>query len=141
MPTSLDWTNLRPLDNSQQKAFEELCVQLFAAEPPNYARQFVRKGTQDGGIEAYWELLNGDVYGIQAKFFRQAPQTSEWGQIAKSFENALLKHPKLRRYTVCLPIDRGDPKTPGKTSFMDHWNSHVGKWPLALGKSRPVELG
>lgn len=45
-----------------------------------------------------------------------------------SLKTALHKHPNLSKYTVCLPIDRSDPRIEGQSSFMAEWDKHVTKW-------------
>ena len=137
MTTSgLDWNSLRPLENSQQKAFEELCVQLAAGESRPAGSRFVRKGAPDAGVECYWTLPNGDLQGWQAKFFRETPKSTQWQQIDESVERALSQHGRLVQYIVCLPIDRADPRDSTKHSFMDKWNDHEQKW-----HARAHELG
>jgi len=126
--SAIDWHILRPLDGSQQKAFEELCAQLASSEAMPTGARFVRKGAPDAGIECYWELRNGDQYGWQAKFFLEVPGTSQWSQLDESVQRALDRHDHLRQYTVCLPIDRPDPLDPRRASFMDRWNARVRKW-------------
>lgn len=125
---SLDWQNLRPWERSQQNAFEELCCQLAAYEELPQGSVFIRKAPPDAGVECYWNLPNGDERGWQAKFFRSPPNSSMWRQIDESVETALKKHPRLTSYTICLPIDRSDPRVDGKKSFMNKWSSRVSKW-------------
>lgn len=132
----LDWGSLRPLDNSQQKAFEELCVQLAGGETVPPGSRFVRKGTPDAGVECYWTLPSGSILAWQAKFFREPPGASQWQQIDESVEKALSKHAALKQYTICLPIDRADPRDPTKQFFMDLWNTHEQKW-----RARAKQLG
>lgn len=121
---SINWREIRPHNNSQYCAFEELICQLARNEEiPNKA-SFIRKGTPDGGVEAYCVLENGDEYGWQAKFFHKMDQ-SEWGQIKDSFKTALEKHPKLVKYYVCIPLDRADARIPRRKSFMEKWDSFV----------------
>jgi hypothetical protein len=130
----IDWGALRPLDGSQQKAFEELCAQLAAAERMPEGALFVRKGSPDAGVECYWRLGNGDLWALQAKFFREIPKEPQWRQIDESVHRALEKHERLVRYTVCLPIDRSDPRDAKKRSFMDRWNDRVRKWERAAAR-------
>jgi hypothetical protein len=134
--SALNWNSLRPLDGSQQKAFEELCVQLAGGEPMPTGSKFVRKGTPDAGVECYWILPSGGVLGWQAKFFRESLGASQWQQIDESVEKALSKHPDLQQYTICLPIDRADPRETTKQFLMDHWNTHEQKW-----RARAKQLG
>lgn len=125
---SINWEDLRPLNNSQNDAFEELCRQLARYErvPPNSV--FTAKGDPDAGVECYWKFPSGDEWGWQAKFFRSSPDTGQWSQIDKSVKKALEKHPELVKYTICFPIDQPDARIKGKKSFMDKWNDHVEKW-------------
>ena len=126
--TTLDWNKLRLWSGSQQSAFEEICCQLAHSEDAPAGAKFIRKATPDAGIECYWSLSTGDEWAWQAKFFLSAPDDGRWSQIDKSIETALEKHPRLTRYTICLPIDRADPRIPDREFFMDKWDSHVAKW-------------
>ena len=119
----IEWNNLRAWEGSQQLAFEELCCQLASSENP----RSTRKGTPDAGVECYWQSANGDEYAWQAKFFL-SPSQVDWSQLDKSVKTAIEKHPRLVRYTVCLPIDRPDARQDNKRSMMDRWNEHVEKW-------------
>ena len=89
--------------------------------------KFTRTGNPDAGVEGYCVLSSGDEWGWQAKyFFSLGP--SQWAQIDDSVETALDKHPRMKRYYVCVPIDRPDARIPGRTSAMDRWNQRVQKW-------------
>lgn len=125
--SSINWQNLRPWNGSQHSAFEELCCQLAACEKIPGSSVFIRKGTPDGGVECFWRLQNLDEIAWQAKFFSSV-DNSQWQQLDESVETALNKHPHLTSYTVCLPIDRPDPRIEGKKSLMDRWNERVEKW-------------
>ena len=126
--TTINWQGLRPLDSSQNKAFEELCCQLADYEQAPPGSSFVRKGSPDAGVECYWRLPNGDEWGWQAKFFLSTIETSQWCQLDDSVKKALKKHPRLTKYTICLPIDRSDPRIGKQKGFMDKWNEHEAKW-------------
>jgi hypothetical protein len=125
---SIDWEDLRPLNNSQNRAFEELCRQLAGYEEVPQCSIFVAKGDPDGGVECYWKFPKGNEWGWQAKFFRSSPDTGQWSQIDKSVRRALEKHPRLFKYTICLPINRQDPRIEKQKWFMDKWNNRVKKW-------------
>ena len=121
------WNSLRSWNGSQEKAFEELCCQL--AEGESYpGSTYIRKGTPDAGVECYWTLPGGDEHAWQAKFFLSPPTSGQWAQIDDSVKTALAKHPRLTRYTICLPIDRSDARQQGQKSFLDKWNERVGVW-------------
>jgi hypothetical protein len=107
---SINWQNLRPWNGSQQLAFEQLCCQLAAYEPAPLGSIFIRKGAPDAGVECYWKLPNGHELGWQAKFFISPPDSNQWGQLDDSVKKAFKKHPELSIYTICLPIDRPDPR-------------------------------
>jgi hypothetical protein len=125
---SIDWNALRTLDGSQHKAFEELCCQLAAHEPMPPGSTFVRVAAPDAGTECYWTLPNGDERAWQAKFFNSPPGDTQWGELDKSVKTALKKHPRLTSYTICIPLDRQDPRREEHQWFMDRWNQHVEKW-------------
>lgn len=125
--TNLNWSQLRLLDGSQNRAFEELCCQLAAHEPAPADSEFRRIGAPDAGVECIWRDSHG-VRGWQAKFFLRPPSAGEWQQIDDSVRQAMEHYPDLVAYTVCLPLDRPDARVAGQQSMMDRWNSRVAKW-------------
>jgi len=139
MSVSVNWNNIRHLNGSQEKAFEELCCQLAASEDYPDKATFWRVAAPDAGVECYWRLPDGKEHGWQAKFFRSPPVNQQWGQLDKSVKTALTKHHRLVRYTVCLPIDRSAPCIEGRQSFMDKWETHVRKW-KGWGKRNKTSL-
>jgi len=124
----INWTSLRPWSGSQNIAFEKLCCQLAAYEQASQDSIFIRKAAPDAGVECYWKLPNSDEWGWQAKFFPSPPNSGQWSQLDESVKKALEKHPRLTSYTVCLPLDRQDPRIEEQKWFMDKWNEHVEKW-------------
>jgi Fe-S cluster biosynthesis and repair protein YggX len=125
---SIKWQNLRSWNGSQYAAFEELCCQLaFYEKEIPVGSVFTRKGTPDAGVECFWKSPCLDEFAWQTKFFSSVDK-SQWKQLDESVETALYKHPHLIRYTVCIPIDRQDPRMKDRQSFMDKWNEHVEKW-------------
>lgn len=138
---SIEWKNLRTLGGSQNTAFEELCCQLAAGEPAPPGAKFIRKGVPDAGIECFWVLPNGNEWAWQAKFFDKL-ERAQWTQLDESVRSALDKHPQLTSYTVCLPLDRRDPRIKRRKDLMDQWNAHVERWQgWARGKGMSVEFG
>lgn len=125
---SMNWQNLRPWNGSQYSAFEELCCQLARYDQVPQGSNFFRKGTPDAGIECYWQLPSGDIWGWQAKFFLSSPDDGQWRQIDDSVKTAIEKHTRLTRLVICLPVDRADPHIDNQKWFMDKWNDHVAKW-------------
>lgn len=138
---SLDFQNIRPWNNSQNEAFEELCCQLAEYESTPPGSIFFRKAPPDAGVECFWKLPNGDEWGWQAKFFLHPPKENQWNQIDDSIRKALEKHPRLTSYTICLPIDRQDPRVKNQQWFMDKWDSYVKKWEgWTQEKGRSIEF-
>ncbi len=122
----VDWKALRPLNGTQAEGFEELCAQLARIEcPPN--SKFIRKGTPDGGVECYTILCDGSEWGWQTKYF-DVIGDSQWAQIDKSVKTALEKHPRLKRYYVCIPLNLPDGRIEDRKSAQERWNEHVAKW-------------
>lgn len=128
----MNWNQLRPWNGSYADAFEELCCQLAACEKAPQGSQFVRKGRPDAGLECYWLLPNGDEWGWQAKFFRTSPTQGQWSEIDVSVLDAIKKHPRMTKCTICLPVDRPDARRMGQTSCMEKWLRHVVKWQRAV---------
>lgn len=124
----LEWQHLRPWNGTQHTAFEHLCCQLAACEASPIGSRFIRKGTPDGGVEGFWILPNQDEWAWQAKYFLAPPDNGQWGQLDDSVRTVLKTHPKLKKYFVCLPIDRPDARLPGQQSMLQRWNARVLKW-------------
>jgi len=93
-------------------------------------------------VECYWTQPTGEETACQAKFFSALGKT-QWKQLDDSVENALEKHPRLRRYIVCLPFDRADPRIEKKgekqKSAMSEWDAHVKTW-TQWAKDRGVDV-
>ena len=123
---TLKWSDVKPLEGSQHKGFEELCAQLARAESPDVA-EFRRKGSPDAGVECYSILPDGCEWGWQAKYFGVL-KNSQWSQLDKSVRTALDMHPKLVRYHICVPLDRPDARTVRQQSAMQRWDARVKKW-------------
>ena len=123
---NLDWKAIRPLHGDKAKGFQELCVQLARTASPASA-EFIPKGNPDVGVECYCVLGDGSEWGWQTKYFDTLGQ-SQWSQIDRSVKKALTKHPSLRRYFICVPMDRPDARIRGRKSALQRWNEHVKKW-------------
>ncbi len=142
---NIDWIKLRPFNGDIKNGFEELVCQLARAESVKDKQQFIRVAAPDGGVEAYCILTNGDEYGWQAKFF-SSMEDSQWTQIDKSFKTAFAKHPNLKKYFVCTPLDRQDPRIITKKGtvvkhFMDVWKEKVADWEaFATASGRKIEF-
>ena len=138
---SINWNNLRSWNGSLANSFEELCCQLASNESVPNGSQFFRKGTPDAGVECFWRLPNGDEWAYQAKFFRSSPSATQWREIDESVKNALEKHPRLTKYTICLPVNRSDARVVRQKSFLTKWNEYIVKWQsLASKKNMSVSF-
>lgn len=137
---NIEWTKLRSYNGDQKNAFEELVCQLARAEGIESKQKFVRVAAPDAGVEAYCILDNGDEFGWQAKFFSSMGD-SQWNQLKESFETALLKHPRLTRYYICIPLDRADARISSRKSLLDRWNEKVTAWTkIAHKQGRKIEF-
>ncbi len=137
---TINWNSIKPLNNSQNSAFEELVCQLAREETIADRKEFYRIAAPDGGVEAYCVLNNGDEYGWQAKYF-SSMQSPQWSQLTKSFKTALKKHPNLKKYYICIPLDRQDPRIDNEMWFMDCWNIKVKEWTkYAQEENREIEF-
>ncbi len=124
---SFRWEDIKPFNNSQNSAFEELVCQMAREEDVEGKKEFCRIAAPDGGVEAYCILENGSECGWQAKYFFSMG-SSQWQQLKKSFKTALKTHPKLNKYIICIPLDRQDPRLSEEKWFMDRWNEKVLEW-------------
>ena len=145
---NLDFSNIRTHNGSQAGGFEELVCQLAHLRKPEGALRFVRKegAGGDAGVECYWVLADQSEECWQAKYFIGGMTPSRWNQLDDSFTTALNRHPKLKKYVICLPIDKTDSRKIGRggkqvTSVEDEWQSHVAKWKeKAKSQDRSVEF-
>jgi hypothetical protein len=127
--------------------FEEFCCQLLrrAPEVPE-GSQFrrVRGAGGDGGVEATWFFPDGNVWGLQAKYFSKIG-ASEKRQLAESLHQAAANYPLLAHYTICLPFNLtakkgakiGRPKSGQHETFskwLDEWRQEF------AGKGRTIEI-
>ncbi|GGC35869.1 hypothetical protein GCM10011386_30010 [Parapedobacter defluvii] len=102
--------NLNTYSNAPERAFETLCSQLFE----NWVkRQYddisyfsvVNGAGGDGGVEAYARRGNGQIVGLQAKWFLKSIGKGQISQIENSIKNALAIRPDIRHYIICIPRD------------------------------------
>jgi hypothetical protein len=125
---SINWNNIRPLQNSQNEGFEELVCQLARHEEIPNSKRFIRKGKPDAGVECFWILENDDEWAWQAKFFTSSLNTTQWGQLDSSIKTVIAKHPKLKKYIVAIPTDPSDARLDRERSMLKKWGEHVKKW-------------
>lgn len=137
---SIRWENIKPLNGSQNNAFEELVCQLAHQECKSLGK-FTRVSAPDGGIEAMYELPDGSVHGWQAKYFLSSFSSSQWQQIENSFKEALKNYSKLTKYYVCVATDRANANISGKASFLKKWERYIQKWKeFAQSQGREIEF-
>lgn len=107
----MNWTRFQTYGTSPDKAFEMLCNQLFEnwckSEYSTQLASFnvVNGAGGDGGVESYAILANGNVVGLQAKWFLNSIDDSQISQIKKSIETAIKIRSEIVRYVVCVPRD------------------------------------
>lgn len=130
MLPDIDFRAIRPWKGSRNGGFEELCCQLYSLEPPGDQSKFIRKegAGGDAGVESVWTLSDGQVHGLQTKYFLDELGSSQWAQMDKSVRTALDKYSSLSRYVMCLPRDLADRRRKGETSQREQWDARVAKW-------------
>jgi hypothetical protein len=133
--TVLNWSRFEIGLVSPEDAFEAFCAQLFerwvARELGDDLKSYVLRGAGgDGGVEAFATLTNGEVRGLQAKWFPRNLDSSRMNQIQSSVDTALRTFPTLRRYIVAMPhnLTKG---TPGKDNKprkggVERWAEFIG---------------
>lgn len=137
---NIEWIKLRPFNGDVKSGFEELVCQLARVEEIDNKSKFIRVAAPDGGVEAYCILSDNSEYGWQAKFFTSMGD-SQWVQLDKSFKTAFSKHPNLKKYFICTPLDRQDPRIEGQNWFMNKWNTKVEEWKsFAKSIGRDIEF-
>lgn len=124
----IDLSEIRPFNKTKDRAFEELCCQLAHRENIPNRLKFIRNGTPDGGVECFWILQGGEEICWQAKYFLSTPGKSQWKQIEDSINTAIKSHSSMKKYVICLPMDRANPKKDKETWFMDEWLKREKRW-------------
>ena len=109
----IDFNLIRSHRGNQANAFEELCCQLAGDEllSPTCVR-FTRKGPGgDGGVECFAVLSDGTETGWQVKYYWDVANAIR--SLDESLSQALIKHPKMTQFIVCLPFDLSDSRKTG----------------------------
>lgn len=105
----MNWKNLKTYDESPEKAFEILCNQLFERflkrEYGSSLKKYrvINGSGGDGGIEAYGELIDGNIFAIQSKYFINPLEDSQKKQIKNSIITAIKLRKKINQYFICIP--------------------------------------
>jgi hypothetical protein len=71
-------------------------------------------------VEAFVQLANNGIIGLQSKYFREVKE-KQWKQIEASIKRASESHPSLRRYFVTVPLDR-------TSAALKRWEAIELKW-------------
>ncbi|MES2398084.1 MAG: hypothetical protein V4549_18870 [Bacteroidota bacterium] len=140
----MNFTNLKTYNDSNERAFEALCNQLFERwirkEYDSKLKYFttVNGAGGDGGVEAYAIINSGDVIGVQAKWFRTSLSDGQIGQIRKSINSARSVRANIKRYIVCLPRDfQSDKIGKGKKLITDSEEKRINELIDEMDKSYP----
>ncbi|MFP9192765.1 NACHT domain-containing protein [Natrialbaceae archaeon A-CW1-1] len=128
MSVSIDFNNIRPVEDSRRKGFEELCSQIAHQfeEVPN-SWKYTRIGDPDAGIECKWESPSGEIWGWQAKYVDGIDNDS-LSQVDRSVEKALDTYSELSRYFICVPCDRPHSPRKGVKTALEKYNDRKEKW-------------
>lgn len=123
----MNWTTFQTYNDAPTRAFEVLCNQLFE----NWCREeykselasfhVVNGAGGDGGVESYGILTNGSCVGLQAKWFPEALNNNQIGQIRNSINTALSLRPNISRYIVCIPRDLASVTGKGENTEVKRW--------------------
>jgi len=107
--------NINTYNNAPERAFETICSQLFE----NWLKRsftdvkyfsVVNGAGGDGGVEAYAVRENGNIIGLQAKWFISTIYSSQIKQIEKSIKTAKEIRPELKDYIICIPRETNSKK-------------------------------
>lgn len=134
----MDWTRFNSHGESDNRAFEIMCNLLFEAWCKQTYKErivrfsFVNGAGGDGGVEAYCLLDNGNIVGVQSKWFPKKIENAQIQQIESSIETAKSVRPKLSAYVLCIPRDLGSKKNVkgGKVAQ----NTEADKWAALVDK-------
>lgn len=88
----------------------------------------------DGGVEALWISPNGEKWELQAKYF-DGLGDSQFAQMTESLQQAAGNHPKLKRYTFCIPFNPTGPTARGAVVEVKVRSLVIGSKMLELASS------
>lgn len=140
----MNWQHFQTYNEAPTRAFESMCNQLFELwinkEYKNEKQSFVvvNGSGGDGGVESFATLTTGEEIGVQAKWFTDSINTSQFSNIKNSILTALKVHTNLKKYIVCVPRDLsniklGKNKKPITNTESSKWNNLV----VAVKKEYP----
>lgn len=134
----MDWTKFNNHGESNNHAFEVMCNLLFEDWCKQTYKEkivqfsFVNGDGGDGGVEAYCVLDDGNVVGVQSKWFPMKIEDSQIRQIETSIQTAKKVRPKISTYVVCIPRDLGSKKIVrggglAQNTEADRWDALIDK--------------
>lgn len=128
----MNWTRFQTYGMAPDKAFEVFCNQLLENwckkeyETELFSFQVVNGAGGDGGVESYATLKNGDIIGLQAKWFLEPLTDNRINQVKGSIKTAMKNRPNIIRYIVCVPRDLANLTEKGTNTELSRWERLVG---------------
>lgn len=95
-----------------------------------------------GGLEYFCRLPDGSETGWQAKYYWKM-DASLTGSLDGSLDSALLRHPDLTRFIVCIPFgipNPGGTVKPGALGTWETWKKKREDAARANGRSLTIDL-
>lgn len=121
---------IRAWEGSQDRAFEELCYQLFKSDAPD-GSQPIRTGNPDGGVEWYATASDGTEIGWQAKNVRgiDALLTA----MTKSVKAIVRDRPKVKKVVFLISWNLNTAVQGGAVkSQRQKYNDKVKSWKASI---------
>ena len=122
----MDLCSIHPHGGSQRDAFEELSYLLFTREKVTTGIPIRRQGAGgDAGLEGAMVDRNGRVLsGIQAKFYKDKIERTQWRDLSDSIQTALRDNTAdgtLREIVITLPVNLNQTQ-------QRKWDVLAGEW-------------
>jgi len=132
----LDWQHFQTHNQSNTRAFEAFCNQLFERYCKREYNQDIQEfvivngSGGDGGVESYARLKDNSFIGLQAKWFIETLTDKQIKQIKSSIRTALNLRQNIKKYIVCVPRDfnnlkNGRGNKPIETYEYRNWTNFV----------------
>jgi len=140
MAREVDFLRIAPRLGSQEQAFEEFCCQIArrcTGVPADSEFIRYRGAGGDGGVECIWRLPNGDEWGWQAKYMFNLSRAK--AALDDSITTAIDIHPRLTKYTICLPFILTGPTGRKGTSQQERFEDYKTAW-IRQAKSKGLDL-
>lgn len=125
----IDFYKVRPISKGRAEGFEELCCQIFFREfnSDNNVYSRFRGDGGDGGVEALFNISNGNKIALQSKYWEDCKLgTSQIDQLSKSIKTAKTNHPEIIKYYISIPFNltgkvSGGNRGKSQTDKFDEW--------------------